>query len=129
MNDNEDRQDLPGQMMMFGIGRESSERRGGAGPSVAKVARRRPRSFSVEFSEDGGATFKDVEIGMSAPDPDGPLVEGCRVVWRDNQGRDWAGVYRFTLGDLASIELDGISGVVACRVRVRPDTLRRIESC
>jgi hypothetical protein len=121
MNDNEDRQDLPGQMMMFGIGCESPKRRG-------VKPRPRPRSFAVEFSADGGATFKDVEIGMSPPDPDGPLVEGCRVVWRDNQGRDWAGVYRFTLGDLASIELDGITGVVACRVRVRPDTLRRIES-
>jgi hypothetical protein len=62
--------------------------------------------------------------GASAAEP-GPLADGCRCIWTDNAGREWSGVYRFMLGDLASLTLDVAPGLTARCIRVRSDTVRR----
>jgi hypothetical protein len=59
---------------------------------------------------------------------DGSLSDGCRCIWKDRDGIDWHGDYRFSIGKFAFIILDEHqpNGMprIARSFRVNPDALR-----
>lgn len=91
------------------------------GPPVARPKRTRTRKR------------KPIDVGL--PDvvmdvPPFPLPPMSRIVYTDSAGAEWRGMYRMTLGELASITLDEVTtGVPLARfIRVDPATLRAEES-
>lgn len=90
-----------------------------------------PGQMNFEFNQDDEGAIRPgpvtIQTGVTV-DMSGPIEDGCRVLYRDHDGRDWPGLYRFTLGKLARIVLEELKpGVpVAPHIAVDPGTIRRI---
>jgi hypothetical protein len=96
-------------------------------PAPPKPARKPSRKKARAATLLGEPEPAEAPPSAAAEADPAALADGCRVLYRDREGREWPGTYKWTLGRLASVALDDVPDRPAAAIRVDPSTLRQAE--